>query len=189
MQMQRTVMILLAIVTTVLPGVVIVHCDDKKQSASQSLGTAVMQPAINKDNAPEGYTLQQLEFFEKYCFTEVNHYREGQHLAPLLLLPEALTAARHYSRRMAEEGFFSHTDPQGASARERLLQAGIKYVTLGENLSRATGYLDPVPDVVKNWTESSYHRANIMNSEYKYAAVGAWVKDNTFFFTEIFLSR
>lgn len=188
--MQRTVMILLAIVATILPGgMVAVRSDDKKQSPSQHSAAVTLQPAINKDNAPEGYTLQQLEFFEKYCFTEVNHYREGQHLAPLLLLPEALTVARHYSRRMAEEGFFSHTDPQGATARERLLQAGIKYVTLGENLSRATGYLDPVPDVVKNWTESSYHRANIMNSEYKYAAVGTWIKDNTFYFTEIFLSR
>jgi len=188
--MQRTVMILLAIVATVLPGgMIAVGSDDKKPSASQASGTAVMQPAINKGDAPEGYTLQQLEFFEKYCFTEVNHYRETQKLAPLLYLPEALPIARHYSRRMAEEGFFSHTDPQGATARERLLQAGIKYVTLGENLSRATGYLDPVPDVVKNWMESSYHRANIMNSEYKYAAVGVWIKDNTFYFTEIFLSR
>lgn len=187
--MQRTVMILLAILATVLPGGAIVVCGDDNQLASQASATAVMQPAINKGEAPEGYTLQQLEFFEKYCFTEVNHFRETQKLAPLLYLPEALPVARHYSRRMAEEGFFSHTDPQGATARERLLQAGIKYVTLGENLSRATGYLDPVPDVVKNWTESSYHRANILNLEYKCAAVGVWIKDNTFYFTEIFLSR
>ena len=187
--MQRSVMILLTILATVLSGGAIAMCSHDNQSASQASDTAVMQPTINTGDAPEGYTLQQLEFFEKYCFTEVNHYRETQHLAPLLLLSEALPIARQYSRRMAEEGFFSHTDPKGATARERLLHAGIKYVTLGENLSRATGYLDPVPDVVKNWTESSYHRANIMNSEYKYAAVGTWIKDNTFYFTEIFLSR
>src|SRR5690348_7225850 len=111
--MQRVVMIFLAILATVLPGdMIAVRSADKDQSASQASGTAVMQPAISKEDAPEGYTLQQLEFFEKYCFTEVNHYREGQHLAPLILLSEALPIARHYSRRMAEEGFFSHTDPQ-----------------------------------------------------------------------------
>lgn len=105
--MQRVVIILLAIVATVLSsGAIAVRSNDNNQSASQASGTAVIQPAINKGDAPEGYTLQQLEFFEKYCFTEVNHYRETQKLAPLLYLSEALPIARQYSRRMSEEGFF-----------------------------------------------------------------------------------
>src|SRR5215813_5435833 len=176
--MKRAFMILLAIFVPLIPGSMVdVWSDDRHQSAHKSVSAPMPQPKMDLTEAPDGYTLSRLEFFETYCFTEVNRYREAQHLAPLIYLPEALPVARGYSRRMAEEGFFSHTDPQGATVRERLLQAGIKYVALGENLSRASGYLDPVPDVVKNWTESAYHRANMLNREYKYAAVGVWVRD------------
>src|SRR5262249_46430429 len=124
--MQRAVMILLAILAPISPaGLIAVWSDDQSQSPPKHSVAVNLQQAVDDSAVPEGYTIQQLEFFEKYCFTEVNRYRETQNLAPLLYLPEALPVARHYSRRMAEEGFFSHTDPKGATARERLLQAGI----------------------------------------------------------------
>ncbi len=187
--MKPAVTMLLAIIALLLPGGVAALQDERQQSRPQPSVTAMLPTLFDLSEAPAGYTLEQLEFFEKYCFTEVNRYREAQNLAPLVYLPEVLPIARCYSRRMAEEGFFSHTDPQGATAKERLLQIGIKYAILGENLSRASGYLDPVPDVVKGWAESPQHRVNIVNPQYKYAAAGAWIKDQTFFFTEIFLNR
>jgi uncharacterized protein YkwD len=138
---------------------------------------------------PAGYALSELEFVERYCFDEVNRQRQAENLAPLVFLREILPVARQYSRRLAEENFFSHTDPEGRTTEKRARQAGVKFFMIGENLSQAKGYLDPVPDVVQHWMSSPGHRGNILNPEYQYAAVGVWIKDKTFFFTEIFLTR
>ena len=141
--MKRAFTILLGIFVLLIPGrMAQVRSDDRNQLPHKSTSAVTLKPKLDLTEAPDGYTLSQLEFFETYCFTEVNRYRESQNFSPLIYLPEALPVARGYSRRMAEEGFFSHTDPQGATAKERLLGAGIKYLALGENLSRASGYLD-----------------------------------------------
>jgi uncharacterized protein YkwD len=147
------------------------------------------QPQYDLSETPTNYPLRELEFFERHCFDEVNRQREAQKLAPLIFSEELLPVARHYSRRLAEEKFFSHTDPQGRTTRDRLLDAGVKFLLIGENLSQANGYLDPVPDVVQNWMRNPAHRANILTAEFKYAVVGVWIKDKTFFFTEIFLTK
>lgn len=149
----------------------------------------VLPPTYNLTEAPAGYTLRELEFFERYCFDEVNRQREAQNLAPFTFWQDLLPLARHYSRRLAEENFFSHTDPEGRTTANRARQAGIKFSVIGENLSQASGYLDPVPDVVQSWMRNPGHRANILTTEFEYATVGVWIKDKTFFFTEIFLAK
>jgi uncharacterized protein YkwD len=149
----------------------------------------ILQTKYDLTEAPVGYVLSELEFVERYCFDEVNHQREAQNLAPLIFSAELLPLARQYSRRLAEEKFFSHTDPEGRTTENRIREAGIKFSVIGENLSQAKGYLDPVPDVVQQWMTNPAHRANILNMEYQYAAVGVWITDKTFFFTEIFLTK
>jgi uncharacterized protein YkwD len=163
--------------------------NDRQPGRIQSQSAPPQQPLYDLTEAPTNYPLRELEFFERHCFDEVNRQREAQNLAPLISSEELLPLARHYSRRLAEEKFFSHTDPQGRTTRDRLRDAGIKFLLLGENLSQASGYLDPVPDVVQNWMRNPAHRANILTAEFKYAVVGVWIKDKTFFFTEIFLSK
>lgn len=139
--------------------------------------------------APAGQALSEVEFVERYCFDEVNRQRQAQNLAPLVFSQEILPVARQYSRRLAEENFFSHTDPEGRTTEKRAREAGVKFLLIGENLSQAKGYLDPVPDVVQHWMDSPGHRGNILNPEYQYAAVGVWIKDKTFFFTQVFLTK
>lgn len=129
----------------------------------------------------------EVESLEQSCFNEVNRLRAARGLEALGLSEDLLTVARAYSRRMAEEGFFSHTDPDGYSVRERVSEAGIKWRMLGENLAYTNGYVSPVAAAMRGWMESSGHRRNILSPDYRHAAVGAWIRKDTVYFTEIFL--
>jgi uncharacterized protein YkwD len=131
---------------------------------------------------------KEIEFLEWHCFEEVNRERKKNLLPPLEVFGPLVAIARSYSRRMAEEGFFSHTDPEGRTVFERVKESGIKFSQLAENLLTIKGYLNPVPPGVEQWMSSERHRLNILNPEYRYAAIGAWVDRNgTVYFTQIFV--
>src|SRR5687767_14554438 len=57
------------------------------QSARQNQSIAnpqALQPRYDLTQAPANYALPDLEFFERYCFDEVNRQRQTQNLAPLI---------------------------------------------------------------------------------------------------------
>ncbi len=137
-----------------------------------------------------GRTLREIERLESDCFHEVNVQREAHGLKPLRYSEELLEVARYYSRRMAEENFFSHKDPDGRTVRQRVTEAGITWRVLGENLAYSNGYINPVAVSVKGWMESPGHRKNILDPTYAETAIGAWISSNgTIYFTEIFLKN
>ncbi|HEX5733704.1 MAG TPA: CAP domain-containing protein [Blastocatellia bacterium] len=132
--------------------------------------------------------LRQIESLEQQCLDEVNRHRERHGLGRLELSDELLEIARDYSRRMAEERFFSHTDPEGRTVRQRVSDAGIRWRVLGENLAYSNGYHNPVAASMNGWMDSEGHRRNILDPSYRQTAIGAWISsDGTVFFTEIFL--
>jgi uncharacterized protein YkwD len=131
---------------------------------------------------------KKIEFLERYCFDLVNRERKTNGMAELQFFDDLVPVARRYSRRMAEEGFFSHADPSGLTLRYRLTEARIKSSGRAENLSRVGGYLNPVPEVVQSWMKSPGHRKNILDDEYTHSAVGVWVTgDDQTYFTQIFI--
>lgn len=132
--------------------------------------------------------LRQIESLEQQCLDEVNRHREMRGLGRLEMSEELLGVARYYSRRMAEEKFFSHTDPEGRTVRQRVSDAGITWRVLGENLAYSNGYSNPVAASMNGWMDSDSHRRNILDPSYRKTAVGAWISaDGTVYFTEIFL--
>lgn len=148
---------------------------------------ATSRPRAGTSSSPPE-RLAEIESLEKSCFNEVNRLRSLQGLELLEVSESLLGIARDYSRRMAQEGFFSHTDPEGRSVQERVSEAGIRWRMLGENLAYANGYVSPVAAALRGWMNSSGHRRNILSPEFRSAAVGAWIgRDNTVYFTEIFL--
>jgi uncharacterized protein YkwD len=103
---------------------------------------------------------------------------------------DLLEVARAYSRRMAEERFFAHEDPEGRTVRQRVDRAGIKWQMIGENLAYSNGYLSPVAASLHGWMESEPHRRNMLDPGYTDTAIGVWISsDGTVYFTEIFLKR
>ena len=123
------------------------------------------------------------------CFNEVNRVRVGHGLTPLAFNESLLRVARDYSRRMAEENFFSHNDPDGNTVRERVSDAHIRWRVLGENLAYSNGYINPVAVSMTSWMDSPGHRHNLLDQTWRQTAIGVWISDKgTVYFTEIFLA-
>ena len=134
--------------------------------------------------------IREIESLEQQCLDEVNRVRRARHLLPLELYEGLLPVARDYSRRMAEEHFFSHNDPDGRTVRERVGEVDIKWRMVGENLAYSNGYINPVAASLHGWMGSPGHRANILDPDYRLTAIGAWIdSDGTVYFTEIFLRQ
>ena len=133
---------------------------------------------------------REIESLEQQCLDEVNRVRKRNGLQRLVLLEELLPVAREYSRRMAEDRFFSHNDPEGRSVKERIEEADIKWRMVGENLAYSTGHVNPVAASLHGWMGSPGHRANILEPNFTLTAIGVWIRDDgTVYFTEIFLRQ
>ncbi|MBF2073648.1 MAG: CAP domain-containing protein [Synechococcales cyanobacterium C42_A2020_086] len=118
---------------------------------------------------------------------QINQIRQEQGLRPLENNEELAQVARNYSRRMAEQDFFSHTGPDGDTPAERVQSAGIFYFMVGENLFTGTNIPQPVPAAVEGWMNSQGHRENILRPEYRETGIGIWRRDNTYYFTQLFM--
>ncbi|MEW6210075.1 MAG: CAP domain-containing protein [Acidobacteriota bacterium] len=146
------------------------------------------QQTAEKNNSAQP-DLRKISAMEFYCFDEVNRRRKEHGLAELLFSDQLREVARAYSRRMAEEGFFSHADPQGRTPRERVREAGLKWTVLAENLLKVKGFINPVPPSVDRWMGTPAHRQNILEPDHEFSGVGVWMaSDETYFFTQLFLS-
>jgi uncharacterized protein YkwD len=132
--------------------------------------------------------LAEIETLEQKCLQEVNRLREAHGLMRLEFYEPLLSVARDYSRRMAEERFFAHTDPDGLTVRQRVDRARIKWRMIGENLAYSNGYTNPVAASVTGWMDSPGHRKNMLDPDFRQTAIGVWISSNgTVYFTEIFI--
>ena len=134
--------------------------------------------------------IREIESLEQQCLDEINRVRRHSGLPRLAFYEDLLPVARDYSRRMAEEHFFSHSDPDGKTVRERVDEADIRWRMVGENLAYSNGYVNPVAASLHGWMDSPGHRKNILEPEFGLTAIGVWIKDDgTVYFTEIFLKQ
>ncbi len=134
--------------------------------------------------------IREIASLEQQCLDEINLVRRRNGLSRLNFYEELLPLARDYSRRMAEQNFFSHSDPDGLTVRERVEGADIKWRMVGENLAYSNGYVNPVAASLHGWMDSPGHRRNILDPDFSLTAIGVWIKeDGTVYFTEIFLKQ
>ncbi|HET6343938.1 MAG TPA: CAP domain-containing protein [Myxococcota bacterium] len=84
-------------------------------------------------------------------------------------------AARVHSQDMGHRAFFSHENPDGEQAWDRLRKMGYAYSTMGENI--AWGQATPEA-VLKTWLESPPHCKNIMTVSFEELGVGYYPKDD-----------
>ncbi|MFF3848388.1 CAP domain-containing protein [Streptomyces sp. NPDC002328] len=98
----------------------------------------------------------------------VNEERSKVGCSPVSSNSSLAALAQAYSEDMAARGFFDHTDPDGASPWDRAAKAGITDLG-GENIAR--GQADAAA-VMEAWMNSTGHRANILNCDFKTLGVG-----------------
>ncbi|CAM5700699.1 CAP domain-containing protein OS=Streptomyces alboniger OX=132473 GN=CP975_25745 PE=4 SV=1 [Streptomyces alboniger] len=105
---------------------------------------------------------------ETAVLTLVNEERAKAGCRPVTADSGLAALADRFSTDMAERDFFDHTDPDGATPWDRAEKAGITDLG-GENIARGQANARSVMDA---WMNSSGHRANILNCDYKTLGVG-----------------
>ena len=128
---------------------------------------------------------------EKRAFEQTNLMRMQNGLPPLNWDADVCRMARIHSESMSRNQYFSHVTPDGLRLRDRARAAGIlQFSVLGENIALSQGYDDPGASVVEQWMQSTKHRANILNSEFRAMAIGSFVgPDGSIYLTQTFITR
>ena len=179
--MQR---ILLIVVLLMLSG-----CQDIEQLISR-LRKQAPSPTPSPGSQPASPSPAQSPAtaeMEEQIVQRINEIRQQQGLESLRINSKLAEVARNYSRKMAEENFFSHDSPEGDRVGERVQNVGIFYLLVGENLFKSTNIPQPVSNAVQGWMDSPGHRENILRSEYRETGVGVWQQGSSYYITQLFL--
>jgi uncharacterized protein YkwD len=126
-------------------------------AATKAPGRAKAPAGLSKEAAVEAEVLRL-----------VNAERAKVGCVPLAASSALAGLAGDFSTAMADDGFFDHTDPSGASPWDRAAKAGITNLG-GENIARGQADAAAVMDA---WMNSPGHRANILNCDFKSLGVG-----------------
>jgi uncharacterized protein YkwD len=124
--------------------------------------------------------------------TLLNDFRETNGRARLSEDTRIVQAAAAHSRRMAEEDFFDHVDPNGRTHEDRLRRSGVSCSRSGENIAQTwwreeidttegPTYLDSPRDVARSlltqWRNSTQHRDILLLRGVTRVGLGIWVDD------------
>ena len=105
---------------------------------------------------------------EKQMLDLVNQERQAAGLNPLAPDPELTEVARRHSADMFARGYFAHDTPEGQTPFDRMHQAGVRFLTAGENLALAP----TLPLAHTGLMNSPGHRANILRPQFGRVGIG-----------------
>lgn len=134
---------------------------------------------------------------ERRIFKLTNEVRRKHRLPPLDPDESLTAAARKHSDDMLRRDYFSHTNPDGETVKDRVFNAPAVYKTvarLGENIYGGSGqdYADiktMARLIVDGWMTSPGHRANILNPDYTHLGVGVSILGKEMRATQNFTQR
>ena len=133
---------------------------------------------------------------ERRIFQLTNNARRQNRL-PTLDPDDNLAAnARAKSDDMLKNNYFSHTNPEGKSLKDRLQEekpASIRTISrIGENIYMGSRF-DYAVDIktqarliVDGWMTSPGHRRNILNPDFTHMGIGVSARDKMCYATQIF---
>ena len=126
-------------------------------------------PAPEPEPEPVPQTPYFNEAYEQAVLDQVNQVRQGLGLSPLTLNTTLVNAAHTRSMEIVEQA--SHTRPDGRSCFTAWDDAGVSYISAGENI--AAGQQTP-EEVMEDWINSPGHYANIIDENFTELAVGCY---------------
>lgn len=145
-------------------------------SSNNSTNGSVSKPEGNENNSNISVSAYAQEVLKL-----VNEKRSANGLSPLSFDTKVQKAADTRAEEIKKN--FSHTRPDGKSFSTALSDVGAVFSGAGENI--AIGQKTP-EEVVSAWMNSSGHRANILNSKYKYIGIGCVKSGNGYAWTQLF---
>lgn len=112
---------------------------------------------------------------ERKTFRLHNEVRRDRDLKPFCVHPDLQKAARSHSKDMIRRDYFSHeTKGKNESACERVRRFGYRFRLCGENIAWGSGSQGSPDNIMRNWMDSSGHRANILNRKYREIGIGTY---------------
>ena len=138
-------------------------------------------PLITVETCGDGTI--ELNTNEKRTLDLHNKTRADQGLQSFCVDPILTKAARAHSREMLDKDYFSHNSFDGETFGERLKRfgytpTGYSYYTVGENIAYGSGSDAAPGSIFENWMNSSGHKANILNKNFREIGIG--VRTGTF---------
>ncbi|MFI0773653.1 CAP domain-containing protein [Streptomyces sp. NPDC021212] len=134
-------------------------------AAAKSKAPATTAPATKAAASPSSAAAGA----EEQVVELVNSERAKVGCSPVKVNAKLTAAAEAHSKDMAEHSDMSHTGSDGSSPGDRIEKAGYSWSTYGENV--AYGY-SSAKSVMEGWMNSSGHKANILNCDFKEIGVG-----------------
>lgn len=125
------------------------------------------------DRAPG--SCYQYRALEREFATLTNHSRAANNVSKLRLDPQLSYVARTHTHAMARQNLLFHAP--GPQITHRITG----WTSIGENIG--VGPADDVVGLHKAFMHSPEHRANILNSGYRYVGIGIVVKADTLWVT------
>jgi len=152
--------------------------EDSTSSGSESSSTAEIASSAGSSSV------------ESDIIHMINNIRADRGLQLLNPNPILNSIARSRSQDMINRGYFSHSTPEGKNLSDILVENGVMYACIAENLSQASPPSWGSPDAIINlWMNSSQHRANLLNPHYGQLGLGIADGNGRRVVTLIFMNR
>lgn len=111
---------------------------------------------------------------EAALLAETNAVREAHGLGALRADAKLVAVARARSRDMARRGYFAHVTPEGRSVFMIMREQKMIFGAAGENIAKTRRPAADAPrEVVRDWTKSPAHRANLLQEGFGRVGIGA----------------
>lgn len=143
---------------------------DTAPAAAKSKAPATTAPATKAASPSSAASSAEDQVVEL-----VNAERAKVGCSPVKVNAKLTEAAEAHSKDMAEHSNMSHSGSDGSSPGDRIERAGYSWSTYGENVAYGYG---SAKSVMEGWMNSSGHRANILNCDFKEIGVGLSGSDN-----------
>jgi uncharacterized protein YkwD len=131
--------------------------------------TPSAQPVTSGGGSTSGGSTTSSGSFVDKVISLTNQLRQQNGLQPLRANSTLNTVALTHSKNMANQDFFSHVGRDGSQSWDRMTAAGYRWSAAGENISAGQRTAE---DVFNGWANSSGHRANLLNPNFRDIGVG-----------------
>jgi len=147
--------------------------------------------APEKSSAVKASVIVNTVRIEQMVFEMVNQKRVENGLTPLVWSDGIAAIAREHSQNMAEFKFFSHRGVDNKMVSDRADDHRLgNWQAIGENIAFNRGFDDPTGKAIQLWLDSPTHRHNLLDPNWREAAVGVAVaEDGSYYFTQVFLRK
>lgn len=122
------------------------------------------QTADRREEPDDSGAAPDEDGFARDLFDLTNEFRVENGRRPLEWDDKLALAAQGHADDMADKNYFSHTQPDGDTLRDRLLDEGYRFSRAGENIARGQ---DSPEEVMQAWENSAGHRANLLNPNFR----------------------